>query len=114
MGEGEMKEILSIHPCGTSRVLLYALKSYDMGPSRSTSHARGRCAALKNPSPWPGFEPATFGYSGQHTNHYTTKATFISSLIFKSSSQQQFNTLRTIGSCAARSRKRGNRHSDCA
>jgi hypothetical protein len=26
--------------------------------------------ALKNPSPWPGFEPATFGYSGQHT--YTT------------------------------------------
>jgi hypothetical protein len=29
--------------------------------------------ALKNPSPWPGFEPATFGSSGQHTNHYTTK-----------------------------------------
>jgi hypothetical protein len=28
--------------------------------------------ALKNPSPWPGFEPAT---SGQHTNHYTIKAT---------------------------------------
>jgi hypothetical protein len=22
---------------------------------------------LKNPSPWPGFEPATFGSSGQHT-----------------------------------------------
>jgi hypothetical protein len=32
--------------------------------------------ALKNQSPWPGFEPATFGSSGQHTNHYTTKATF--------------------------------------
>jgi hypothetical protein len=31
--------------------------------------------ALKNPSPWPDFEPATFGSSGQHTNHYTTKAT---------------------------------------
>jgi hypothetical protein len=30
---------------------------------------------LKNPSPWSGFEPATFGPSGQHTNHYTTKAT---------------------------------------
>jgi hypothetical protein len=30
---------------------------------------------LKNPSPWPGFEPSTFGSSGQHTNHYTTKAT---------------------------------------
>jgi hypothetical protein len=31
--------------------------------------------ALKNPSPWSGFESATFGSSGQHTNHYTTKAT---------------------------------------
>jgi hypothetical protein len=30
--------------------------------------------ALKNPSPWPGFEPSTFGSSAQHTNHYTTKA----------------------------------------
>jgi hypothetical protein len=28
--------------------------------------------ALKNPSSWPGFEPATVGSSGQHTNHYTT------------------------------------------
>jgi hypothetical protein len=32
--------------------------------------------ALKNPSPWQGIEPATFGSSGQHTNHYTTKAIF--------------------------------------
>jgi hypothetical protein len=31
--------------------------------------------ALKNPSPCPGFEPATVGSSGQHTNHYTTKLT---------------------------------------
>jgi hypothetical protein len=31
--------------------------------------------ALKIPSPWLGFELATFGSSGQHTNHYTTKAT---------------------------------------
>jgi hypothetical protein len=30
---------------------------------------------LKYPSPWPDFEPATFGSSSQHTNHYTTKAT---------------------------------------
>jgi hypothetical protein len=30
--------------------------------------------ALKNPTPWPGFEPATFGSSSQHTNHYTTEA----------------------------------------
>jgi hypothetical protein len=29
----------------------------------------------KNPSPLPGFEPATFGSSGQHTNHYTSKVT---------------------------------------
>jgi hypothetical protein len=31
--------------------------------------------AIKNPSPWPGFEPATFGSSGKHTIHYTTKVT---------------------------------------
>jgi hypothetical protein len=31
--------------------------------------------ALKNPLPWPGFELATFGSNGQHTNHYTAKAT---------------------------------------
>jgi hypothetical protein len=44
MGEGEMREILSIHPCGTSRVILHAVKSYDMGPSRLTSLPTGRCA----------------------------------------------------------------------
>jgi hypothetical protein len=33
--------------------------------------------ALTNPSPWPGFEPAAFGSSGQHTNHYTTKTTHV-------------------------------------
>jgi hypothetical protein len=70
MGEGEIREILSIHPCGTSRVLLHAVKSYDMGPSRFTSHPRGKCAAdfyrFKNPN---------FGSSGQRTNHYTTMAT---------------------------------------
>jgi hypothetical protein len=43
---GEEMRILSIHPCGTSRVLLHAVKSYDMGPSGLTSQ--------KNPSPWPG------------------------------------------------------------
>jgi hypothetical protein len=56
---GKEMRILSIRPCGTSRVLLHAVKSYDMGPSRFTSHPRGR----------------TFGSSGKHTNHYTTKAT---------------------------------------
>jgi hypothetical protein len=43
MAEG--MRILSIRPCGTSRVLLHAVKSYDMGPSRFTSYPRGRCAA---------------------------------------------------------------------
>jgi hypothetical protein len=63
--------ILPIRPCGTSRVLLHAVKYYDMGPSLP----RGRCAADFYPLPWPGFEPATFGSSGQHTNHYITKIT---------------------------------------
>jgi hypothetical protein len=31
--------------------------------------------ALKNPSPWLGFEPTNFGSIRQHTNHYTTKVT---------------------------------------
>jgi hypothetical protein len=48
-----------------------------MGPSRFTSHPKEGVLrifiALKNP--WPGFEPATFGSSSQHTNDYTTKAT---------------------------------------
>jgi hypothetical protein len=39
--------------------------------------------ALKNPSSWPGFEAATFGSSGQHTNHYTTKATATYPHIYK-------------------------------
>jgi hypothetical protein len=56
MGERE-KIILSVRPCGTSSVLLHAVKSYDMGPSRFTSHPRGRCAAdfyhrVLNPQPF--------------------------------------------------------------
>jgi hypothetical protein len=35
----------------------------------------GFLSPLKNSSPWPGFEPATFGSSGKHTNNYTTNAT---------------------------------------
>jgi hypothetical protein len=38
--------------------------------------------ALKNPSPWPGFEPTTFGSSGQHINHYTTMVTALSFYVF--------------------------------
>jgi hypothetical protein len=62
---GEEMRILSIRPCGTSRVLLHAVKPYVMGPSRFTYHPRGRCAAdfitLKNPSPWPDSNPQTLG-----------------------------------------------------
>jgi hypothetical protein len=39
--------------------------------------------ALKNPSLWPDLEPATFGSSGQHTNHYTTKATNFYRILYK-------------------------------
>jgi hypothetical protein len=39
--------------------------------------------ALKNPSPWSGFEHATFGSSGQHTNHYTTKTTHVLFMVNK-------------------------------
>jgi hypothetical protein len=57
--------IFSIRPGGTSRVLLHAVKSYDMRPSRFTSHPRERCAAdtyrLTNPSPWPGSNPQPSG-----------------------------------------------------
>jgi hypothetical protein len=71
--------VLSIHPRGTSRVLLHAAKSDDMGPSRFPSHPRGRCAAdfygFKKSIALAGFEPATFGSSGKPINHYTTEAT---------------------------------------
>jgi hypothetical protein len=68
-----------MRPRGTLRVLLHAVKSYDMGPYGFTSHPRGMCAADFY-RPWKsvalaGFEPATFGSSGKHTNYYTTKAT---------------------------------------
>jgi hypothetical protein len=46
--------------------------------------------ALKNPSPWLRFEPATFGSSGQHTNHYTTKASELSTPSYDSSSFSNF------------------------
>jgi hypothetical protein len=60
----EMK-IWSFRSFGTSRVILHAVKSYDMGPSRFTSHPSGRCAEdfyrLKNPSPWPDSKPQPLG-----------------------------------------------------
>jgi hypothetical protein len=62
-----------------SRVLLHVVKSYDMGPYGLTFHSRGRCAAdfiaLKKSIALVGFEPATYGSSGKHNNHYTTKST---------------------------------------
>jgi hypothetical protein len=81
--------ILSIRPCGTSRVILHTVKSYTtwdlpaLLPIREEGVLR-IFIALKNPSTWPGFEPATFGSSGQHTNHYTTKATSYKFNLFNS------------------------------
>jgi hypothetical protein len=44
-----------------------------------TSHPKGTCAAdFYRPYksiPLTGFEPATFGSNGKHTNHYTIMAT---------------------------------------
>jgi hypothetical protein len=78
---------LYINPCGTSRILLHAIKYYDMGhpallPIREEGVLRS-FIALKNPSPWPGFEAATFGSSGQHTSHYTTMATPFDLMVVK-------------------------------
>jgi hypothetical protein len=70
---GKEMILLSIRPYGTSRVLLHAVKSYDMGVLRIY-------IALKKSIVLAGFEPATFGSSGKHTNHYTTKATLLTLL----------------------------------
>jgi hypothetical protein len=43
MDNGNEKLVYPYH--GTSRDLLSAVKSYDMGLSGFTSHPRGRCAA---------------------------------------------------------------------
>jgi hypothetical protein len=62
---GEEMRILFIRPCRISRVLLHFVKSYDMGPSRFTSHPKEGVLrifiALKNQSPWPGSNPQTMG-----------------------------------------------------
>jgi hypothetical protein len=47
--------------------------------------------ALKNPSPRPGFEPATFKSSDKHTNQYTTEVN---------------STLGWVVACLQRSRKK--------
>jgi hypothetical protein len=56
MGEGN-KNIV-IRPCGTSRVLLRAVKSYDMGRSALLAIQEEGVLrifiALKYPLPWPG------------------------------------------------------------
>jgi hypothetical protein len=53
-----------------------------MGPSRFTSHPRKVCCGFLSPLKIHRFgwvlNPQPFGSSGQHTNHYTTKATLLS------------------------------------
>jgi hypothetical protein len=65
-----------------------------MGPSRFTSHPKEGVLrifiALKNPSPWPGFEPATFVPSGKHTNHCANEATNLVSKSFRGNVQTEF------------------------
>jgi hypothetical protein len=50
-----------------------------MGPSSFTSYPRGRCAAdfyrSKKSIALAGFDLATLGSSGKHTNRYNTKVT---------------------------------------
>jgi hypothetical protein len=77
---GEEMRILSIRPCGTSRVLLHAVNSYDMGPSLLPIREEGVLRifiALKKSIALAGFEPANFGSSGKHINYHTTKATVV-------------------------------------
>jgi hypothetical protein len=51
--------ILSIHSCGTARVLLHDVKSYETFPLYFPSERKLCCwfIALKNPSPCPGSNP---------------------------------------------------------
>jgi hypothetical protein len=65
--------ILSIRPCGTSRVLSHAVKSYDIGPPALLPVREE--GVLRIFIALTGFERANFGSSGKHSNHYTTKAT---------------------------------------
>jgi hypothetical protein len=61
---GEEMRILSIRPCGTSRFLLHATKSY-MGPSALLSIREEGVLrifiALKIPLYWPGSNPQPLG-----------------------------------------------------
>jgi hypothetical protein len=62
MGEGN-EDLL--YPRGTSRVLLHAIKSSDMGPPALLPIRKEGVLrifiALKNPSPWPGSSPQPLG-----------------------------------------------------
>jgi hypothetical protein len=62
--------ILSIRPRGTSRDLLHAVKSYDMGPPALLPIRRKVYCWFLSPLKsiaLAGLEPATFGSSGKHT-----------------------------------------------
>jgi hypothetical protein len=68
-----------MHPRGSSRSLLHAEKSYDMGPPALLLIRKEVVVrifiAIKKSIAFAEFEPANFGSSGKHINHYTTKAT---------------------------------------
>jgi hypothetical protein len=62
---GEEMRILSIHPCGTSRVLLHAVNvmTRDLPALHSIREkdVLRIFIALKNPAPWPGSNPQSLG-----------------------------------------------------
>jgi hypothetical protein len=71
----------SNRPRGTPKRYLTCRKILRHGTSGFTSHPKEDVLrifiVLKNQSPWSGSNPASFGSSGKHTNHYTTVATVL-------------------------------------
>jgi hypothetical protein len=79
MGEG--MRILSIRPVGLQE-FFYMPQNLTTWDLPALLHIREKGVlrifiALKKSVALAGFEPATFGPCGKHTNHYTTKATLI-------------------------------------
>jgi hypothetical protein len=64
---------LTTHPQVVLRSIIG--RSYTSSPPSATTACSGTALLFLNPSPRPGFEPATPGTSGKHTTHYTTVAT---------------------------------------
>jgi hypothetical protein len=83
---GRRSEMFAFSVWDISKRSLKCRKILRHGKSGFTFHPKEGvlwiCIALKNPSP-AGFEPATFGSSCKHTNHYTTEATYVWYITFQ-------------------------------